>query len=164
MKKLIVFSLLALGVILISSWSSTVNNVDTVSYRCLIQLTNYGGEGAYVITSLINPEGKYEQTLFVGGDDEEWYPDLPIWYEFYEKSSADIDGVTGASIKSGGRKVALLEVEANKLNNGYKLRFESSVEDGLYHEKDIEVDLTDNTFGKTIQGNGYIRYVRIITK
>ncbi|MEM6525582.1 MAG: DUF2271 domain-containing protein [Bacteroidota bacterium] len=162
MKKLALLSLLFIGIAMSFSWKNI--KTETVSYRCLIQLTNYGGEGAYVITSIINPQGEYEKTLYVGGDDEEWYPDLPTWYEYYEKSELDIDGITGASIKSGGRKIALLEIDADKLNNGYKLRFESSVEDGLYHEKDIELDLSDQAIGKTIEGSGYIRYVRIITK
>ena len=34
-------------------------------YKCLIQLTNYKGDGAYIVASLINPQGKYEQTLQV---------------------------------------------------------------------------------------------------
>ncbi|MEM0941232.1 MAG: DUF2271 domain-containing protein [Bacteroidota bacterium] len=162
MKRIIMLGLLVFGSIVGSSWKTIV--ADTIHYRCLIQLTNYGGEGAYVITSLVNPDGNYEKTLFVGGDDEEWYPDLPIWYEFYESVGEDIDGITGASIQSGSRKVALLEIETEKLNAGYILRFESSVEDGLYHTKDIELELSNDMIGKTIEGSGYIRYVRIITK
>ena len=162
MKKTLIFMLILVVAGVSISWKTGV--VDKVSYRCLIQLTNYGGEGAYVITSLISPDGAYEKTLFIGGDDEEWYPDLPTWYEFHESANENIDGITGASIQSGGRKVALLEIDAEKLNNGYKLRFESSVEDGLYHDKDIELEVSGDMVGKTIKGSGYIRYVRIITK
>ncbi|MEM7297409.1 MAG: DUF2271 domain-containing protein [Bacteroidota bacterium] len=162
MKKILALCLLFFGVTVGNSWGTIF--VDTVSYRCLIQLTNYGGEGAYVITSLLTPDGNYVKTLYVGGDDEEWYPDLPSWFEFYETTNEKIDGITGASIQSGGRKVALLEVEADKLNAGFKLRFESSVEDGLYHSKDIELNLSEDMVGKTIEGTGYIRYIRLITK
>ncbi|MEM9329128.1 MAG: DUF2271 domain-containing protein [Bacteroidota bacterium] len=161
-KRISVLGLLLGSLVLTSATSN--RSEDVVGYRCLIQLTNYGGEGAYVITSLLNPEGTYEQTLYVGGDDAEWYPDLPTWYEYYDASGEDIDGITGASIQSGSRKVTLLEVPADKLNQGYKLRFESSVEDGMYHDRDIEVDLSDDMVGKTIEGSGYIRYVRLITK
>ncbi|MEM6734806.1 MAG: DUF2271 domain-containing protein [Bacteroidota bacterium] len=162
MKKMIMLSLLVFGSMAGSSWK--IVSADITRYRCLIQLTNYGGEGAYVIASLVKPDGNYEKTLFVGGDEEEWYPDLPTWYEFYESMGEDIDGITGASIQSGSRKVAMLEIDAEKLNVGYRLRFESSVEDGLYHTKDIELELSDEIVGKTIEGSGYIRYVRIITK
>lgn len=162
MKKLIVLSILFFGITIVNSWGTIFE--EKVSYRCLIQLTNYGGEGAYVITTLIQPEDDYEKTLYVGGDDKEWYPDLPSWYAFYESTDENIDGITGASIQSGGRKVIALELEKDKLNAGYRLRFESSVEDGNYHEKDIELNLSDDMIGKTIEGNGYIRYVRIISK
>ncbi|MEM8895146.1 MAG: DUF2271 domain-containing protein [Bacteroidota bacterium] len=162
MKKLSFILIIGLVTAAISSFATLTS--DKLSYRCLIQLTNYGGEGAYVITSLIKPDGNYEETLYVGGDDAEWYPDLPVWYEFLDGSGQEIDGITGASIQSGGRKVTALDIPADKLNSGYKLRFESSVEDGLYHSKDIELELSEDMVGKTIEGNGYIRYVRIITK
>ena len=162
MKKFMILTLVMLAAGTSISWNTIF--VDKISYRCLIQLTNYGGEGAYVITSLIEPGGAYEKTLFVGGDDEEWYPDLPTWYEFHKSSDENIDGISGASIQSGGRNIALLEIDADKLNSGYKLRFESSVEDGLYHDKDLELELSDEMVGKSIKGSGYIRYVRVITK
>ena len=122
MRKVFVLSLLILISIIESGWTSLT---DKVSYRCLIQLTNYGGEGAYVITSLIKPEGDYEKTLYVGGDDAEWYPDLPGWYEFYDSEGEDIDGITGASIQSGGRKVILMEVDRIKLRAAQGLGFDS---------------------------------------
>lgn len=162
MKRVIALSLVFFGLTVVNSWGTIF--AEKVSYRCLIQLTNYGGEGAYVITTLIEPEGGYEKTLYVGGDDKDWYPDLPSWYAFYESVNEDIDGITGASIQSGGRKVISIELDKTALNAGYRLRFESSVEDGKYHEKDIEIDLSDDMVGSTIEGSGYIRYVRIINK
>ncbi|MEM6830179.1 MAG: DUF2271 domain-containing protein [Bacteroidota bacterium] len=161
MNRVIVLGLVFFFMAICSSMRTM--NAAKMRYRCLIQLTNYGGEGAYVIASLVKPDGAYEKTLYVGGDDEEWYPDLPSWFQFYDSNEERIDGITGASIQSGGRKVALLEVDHDKLNSGYKLRFESSVEDGLYHSKDIELDLDEQMIGKTIKGSGYIRYVRVIT-
>ena len=137
---------------------------ETITYKCLIQLTNYGGEGAYVVVSLINSEGKYEQTLLVNGDDHEWYEDLPDWYEHLSSTFEDIDGITGASIASGGRKVAVIDVDADKINSGYKIRFETAVEDQEYYAKDLEVDLGDGVAGQRYSGEGYIRYVQLIQK
>ena len=162
MIKNLLFALLI--IVSTASMPLYLHDDNPKSYRCLIQLTNYGGEGAYVITSLIDPEGQYEETLYVGGDDSKWYPDLPTWYDFHEVSNQEIDGITGASIQSGGRKIASIQVDGDKLNQGYKLRFESSVEDGNYFDKDIEVYLQDKMVGKTIEGSGYIRYVRLITR
>ena len=44
-------------------------------------MANYTGEKAYVVVSLINPDGKYVKTLYVQGDDPEWFPDLKNWWE-----------------------------------------------------------------------------------
>jgi len=49
---------------------------ESTKYKCMIQMTNYDGEGAYIVISLLNPEGEYEKTLYVQGDDEDWYHDI----------------------------------------------------------------------------------------
>ncbi|OEK02153.1 flagellin biosynthesis protein FlgD [Roseivirga sp. 4D4] len=139
-------------------------NSDAITFKCLIQLTNYGGEGAYVVVSVLNAEGEYVKTLSVHGDDEDWYEDLPAWYEYYPSNKVAIDGMAGASISSGGRKVTTLDLDASMLNAGYKLRFETAVEDQDYHEKDLEIELTEDVAGQRLKGNGYIRYVQLIQK
>ncbi len=134
------------------------------NYKCLIQLSNYGGLGAYVIASLISPDESYVETLSVSGDEIDWYEDLPKWWEFQKETIEDIDGITGASIKSGDRRVVTFQLDPILMNKGYKLRLESAVEDKPYYEKDIELHLTDSIFGKNIEGQGYIRYIKIIKR
>ncbi len=160
-KKLLLVSL-ALTTALIPLVKS--DTAETISYKCLIQLTNYGGEGAYVVLSLVNEEGEYEQTLLVNGDDHEWYEDLPDWYDHLSSTFEDIDGVTGASIASGGRKVAVIDIAADKLKSGYKIRFETAVEDQEYYNRDLELDLGQEVTGQRFNGEGYIRYVQLIQK
>jgi hypothetical protein len=139
-----------------------LENPNQVQYKCLIQLSNYGGLGAYVIASLVHPQTGYQQTLSVSGDEIDWYEDLPEWYRFYENSGEDIDGITGASIQSGGRRVVMLSLDSAVLNAGYQLRFETAVENQKYYTQDLEVTLTDSIAGKNLQGTGYIRYVKLI--
>jgi len=127
-------------------------------------LTNYGGAGAYIAYSLIAETDTYVETLYVGGFEEEWYPDLLEWYKFYNDDWESIDGITGASIQSGGRKITSLTIPANKLDMGYKLRFETAVEDESYYNEDVVVDLTNAAINQTIEGSGYIRSVRMISK
>ena len=38
---------------------------QTSKYKCMIQMTNYMGEGAYVVISLIDSKGAYDKTLYV---------------------------------------------------------------------------------------------------
>ncbi len=140
---------------------SFTQQASSKKYKCLIQLTNYKGEGAYVVASLIDPQGKYERTLQVIGDDPEWYSELTEWWKFYGKRKV-IDGITGATIKAGERTVKVLDIDDSKMNKGYKIRFETAVEDEYYYAKDAEVVLSTENLNVKVEGKGYIRYVRLI--
>ncbi|OUS02553.1 flagellin biosynthesis protein FlgD [Flavobacteriales bacterium 33_180_T64] len=131
-------------------------------YKCMIQMKNYTGEGAYIVISLLNPEGFYEKTLYVQGDDEEWYFDIYEWWQFQGKVRHDIDAITGATISGGARAISIIEIENIKLDKGYKIRFESAVEDQDYFKDDVEFELTSETIKSKIEGNGFIRYIRMI--
>ena len=95
-------------------------------YKCMIQMTNYTGEGAYIAISLLDAEGTYVETLYVHGDDDEWYFDITEWWDFYGKKRNDIDAITGATISGGKRAITILEIDDDKLDKGYKIRFESA--------------------------------------
>jgi len=133
---------------------------QSTKYKCLVQMTNYVGEGAYIVVSLVDSKGVYEKTLYVMGSDKKWYPNLKAWHKFYSKKPTNISAITGASVTGGDRSVTVMEIDNAKLNAGYKLRFETSVEDKPYYEKDLEVDLTTAGMAAKTDGTGYIRYVR----
>ena len=145
-KKYLITALVAVVALLTASF---VQQTTSKKYKCLIQLTNYKGDGAYIVASLINPQGKYEQTLQVLGDDPEWYSELTEWWKFYGKRQT-IDGIT------------VITIEDSKLNKGYKIRFETAVEDNKYYTQDAEVELKTENLNTKINGKGYIRYVRIM--
>ncbi len=123
-------------------------------------MSNYVGEGAYIVVSLINPKGEYEKTLYMMGPDKQWYNTLKEWHKFYTKKGGSIDGRTGASVKGGDRSIAILEIENSKINANYKLRFETAVEDKEYYVRDLEIPLTTESLSAKTDGTGYIRYVR----
>lgn len=143
---------------------STTSFAQTTKYKCMIQMDSYTGKEAYVIISLINPQGQYDKTLAVLGPDQEWYNTLPEWDKFRTKKKEKLNGITGASVAGGARATRVLEFDTNKLDKGYKLRFETAVETQKYHVKDAEVPLTttalDNKAG--VKGTGYIRQIRFI--
>ncbi len=130
-------------------------------YKCMLQMTNYMGEGAYIVVSLIDAKGAYEKTLYVMGSDKKWYRDIKEWFSFYKKKPVNISAITGASVTGGDRSTTTFEIEDSKINKGYTLRFESSVEDKKYYAKDLEVPLTTNGITAKTEGTGYIRYVRL---
>jgi len=152
--------LLLVGVILGLSTYAAFAQVN--KYKCLVQMSNYVGEGAYITVSLINPQGVYEKTLQVLGDDEKWYETLEKWNEFYLQQPSQIDGVTGASVSGGGRSIVTLDLDASKIDKGYKLRFESAVENNKYYFDDVEIPLSSQTLTHQNNGKGYIRFVRFI--
>lgn len=156
LKKL---STIALFALIGLSFNSSESDAK---YKCMIQMMNYTGEGAYVIVSLMKPDGSYDKTLYVAGKDDEWYHDIIKWWGHQKQAKDKLDGITGASIAGGQRSIALIKVPASKIDKGYKLRFESAVEGQTYHAKDIEMEMTTTNVNQKIDGKGYIRYVRLI--
>lgn len=150
-------------VILLAGFLLTAfTTTNSKAVKCLIQMTNYSGEGAYVIVSLLNPEGEYEETLYVQGKDSEWYSEITEWWKFYGKRRPDIDAISGATISGGGRTVSLLQIPSDKIDAGYSIRFETAVEDQKYHAKDVQFELTSESVKSKVAGTGFIRYVRML--
>lgn len=155
MKKTLIILFLAFG-------AMAFTTSDDATYKCMIQLKNYTGEGAYITVSLLNPDGEYEKTLYVQGDDEDWYSDITEWWKFQGTERADIDAITGATVSGGNRTISILKIPESKLNKGYKIRFESAVEDQEYYKDDVEFELTTENVKTKVEGKGFIRYIRMI--
>lgn len=155
MKKII-------PILLIAMLTMAFTSTNSASYKCMIQLKNYTGEGAYITISLLNPKGEYDKTLYVIGDDEEWYSDITEWWKFQGKVRADIDAITGATVSGGGRTISVLNIDNDKIDKGYKIRFESAVEDQEYYKDDVEFELTTENLKNKFEGKGFIRYIRLI--
>ncbi|MDC6405112.1 MULTISPECIES: DUF2271 domain-containing protein [Maribacter] len=136
---------------------------ETTSYKCMIQLTNYVGEGAYIVVSILDGNGKYQETLYVQGDDNEWYRDLEEWWkQIYGIRRPNLDAIVGETVTGGQRKMTVLNIPTDKIDAGYKIRFESAVEDQEYYKDDLEFDLTTENLSAKKEGKGFIRYVRMI--
>lgn len=146
-------------VLLLLSFTQTT---ETTKYKCMIQMTNYNGQGAYVVISLLKPDGNYDKTLYVNGDDDEWYFDITKWWQFYGKKRTNLDAITGATISGGQRAMSVIEIDTDQMNKGYKLRFETAVEDQEYYKDDVEFELTSESIKSKTEGKGFIRYIRMI--
>ncbi|MFV5688333.1 DUF2271 domain-containing protein [Flavobacterium sp. ZT3R25] len=134
---------------------------QNTKYKCMLQMSNYMGEGAYIVVSLVNAKGEYDKTLYVMGDDKKWHKTLKEWHKYYSKKPSDISAKTGASVTGGDRSITTIEIEDAKINKGYKLRFETAVEDHKYYTADLEIPLTTQGMAEKTEGKGYIRYVRL---
>ncbi len=154
MKKILFFTLFM-------ALFSLTATAQTSKYKCMIQMIGYKGEAAYVVISLINPQGGYEKTLSVLGPDKKWYNTLKEWDKFETKAKSKLSAVTGASVNGGDRAMRTIEIDDSKLNKGYKLRFESAVEEQKYHIKDVEIAVTPEALAERAEGSGYIRFVKL---
>ncbi|MFV5702730.1 DUF2271 domain-containing protein [Flavobacterium sp. XS2P12] len=157
MKSILKFGLTAVLLCLLSFQATA----QTSKYKCMLQMSNYMGEGAYIVVSLVNAKGEYVKTLYVMGDDKKWYKTLKEWHKFYSKKPENISAKTGASVTGGDRSITTIEIEDAKINKGYKLRFETAVEDHKYYTADLEIPLTTQGIAAKTEGKGYIRYVRL---
>jgi len=150
------------AILLLVFITTAFTTTESTKYKCMIQMKNYTGEGAYVVISLLNPKGEYIKTLYVQGDDEEWYHDITEWWNYQGKVHAEIDGITGATISGGNRAITHLSIDTDKIDTGYKIRFETAVEDKEYFKDDVEFELTSKTVKSKTEGKGFIRYIRLI--
>lgn len=126
-----------------------------------MQMTNYQGEGAYVVVSLINPKGNYEKTLYVFGSDKKWYDTLKNWHKAVKTDKNNLNGITGASVSGGKRSMFSISLDESKLNKGYKIRFESAVENKKYYYSELEIPLNTSGMTEKFDGKGYIRFVKL---
>ncbi len=145
-------------VLVITAFTTT----NSTKYKCMIQMKNYAGEGAYVAISLLNPKGAYVKTLYIQGDDDEWYHDITEWWNFQGSVHAEIDGITGATISGGNRAISHINIDNDKINKGYRIRFETAVEDKEYYKDDVEFELTSQSVKSKTEGKGFIRYIRMM--
>ncbi|MFT4848141.1 MAG: hypothetical protein ACI83B_000667 [Sediminicola sp.] len=157
-----IFKLFSLSIFISFVLLAFTNPVETTNVKCMIQMINYTGEGAYIIISLINPKGDYEETLYVQGKDSEWYSEIPEWWKFYGKRRLEIDAISGATISGGGRTISVLKIPSDKIDAGYSIRFETAVEDQEYYTDDVQFKLTSESVKSKVDGKGFIRYVRMI--
>lgn len=149
----------ALGALLFLFFSFTG---ATSKVKCMVQMTNYDGEGAYVVVSVINAQNKYVKTLYVFGDDDEWFYELTEWWKFYGRNKTGLDGITGETLAGGERALAVFNIDSKYVGKGYKLRFETAVEGVNYYKSDIDIELTSANLQKKFNGSGFIRYVRLL--
>lgn len=145
------------------SFHKVENKVANKTIKCLIQIKNYSGEGAYIAISLVDAQETYKETLYVVGDDEKWYETVEEWWKHLGKSDSNLDALSGATINPGARSIIAFEIPEDKIDAGYSLRFESAVEDQDYHVKDVEFPLTTASLKQKLEGTGYVRYVRLMS-
>lgn len=143
---------------------------EEVEIKCLLEIMNYRGEGAYFVISVLDKKENYVKTVYVLGDDKSWFSEMKSFWIHLRKNNLFtdedfyplIDGISGPTISGGERRVFQIMVPKNLFNNGYRLRFETAVEDKAYNMNDINIALNTKSLKQTSIGHGFIKKIQFI--
>lgn len=120
-------------------------------------LNNYGGDGAYLALYVTDAKGVYAGSLWIAGDKSKYYEHLSGWYRATGGNTAEINGITGASVGAGRSLKITLDLADALFDAGYKLHIDASVEDMRDSPSEIVVPLTSAGAGQPVSGRRYIR-------
>ncbi len=148
------------------TWLSAVALVGATALPALAQarevtidtrLSQYQGDGAYLAIYLTDAAGVYQQTLWVAGKKSKYYKHLSDWARGSDRSGAEYDGLTGASITRGETLQISVNLDDALIDSGYQIRVDAAVEDMGDQPAAIIARLTMVGAGKPTLGQGYIQ-------
>jgi hypothetical protein len=119
-------------------------------------LKDYGGNGAYLAIYVTDPKGTYAGSLWMAGTKSKYYEHLSDWYRATGGSTAEINGITGASVGAGRRLEITLDLADTLFDAGYTVHIDAAAEDMRDSPNEIAVPLTAQGAGQSIPGRRYI--------
>lgn len=119
-------------------------------------LNSYGGQGAYLVLYVTDASGAYAGSLWMAGGKSKYYEHLSDWYRATRGDSAQINGITGASVGSGRSLEITLDLSDALFDAGYTLHIDAAVEDRRDSPNDISVPLTSGGAGTPVAGRRYV--------
>jgi len=119
-------------------------------------LKDYGGNGAYLAFYVTDKDGAYAGSLWMAGGKSKYYRHLSGWYQATAGDTAQIDGITGASVGQGRTLEITLDLADALFDAGYTLHIDAAVEDMRDSPKEVSVPLTAAGAGQAVKGRRYI--------
>ncbi len=120
-------------------------------------MNQYGGDGAYLALYVTDAQGSYMGSLWMAGGKSKYYEHLSDWYRATGGDTAEINGITGASVGAGRQLKITLDLAESLFDAGYELHIDASVEDMRDSPSEVVVPLTTSDAGQPISGRRYIR-------
>lgn len=120
-------------------------------------MSNYGGDGAYLALYITDAQGAYQGSLWMAGGKSKYYKHLSDWYRATQGNSTEINGITGASVGAGRQLKVTLDLADALFDAGYELHIDASVEDMRDSPSEVVVPLTSSGAGQPAPGRRYIR-------
>jgi hypothetical protein len=147
MKTLL--GLLALGTALSLPGAAMARSVTLTT-----NLKAYGGPGAYLALYVTDASGAYVGSLWMAGGKSKYYKHLSDWAAATGGDTAQVDGITGASVGAGQSLVLTLDLADALFDAGYTLHIDAAVEEMRDSPNEIAVPLTSTA--TTVKGRRYI--------
>lgn len=120
------------------------------------QMRNYGGDGAYLAFYVTDAQGGYVGSLWMAGGKAKYYRHLTGWQAATGGDTAQVDGITGASVGAGRSLKITLDLQDALFDAGYVLHVDAAVEDMRESPNEVVLPLTSDSVGKAVQGRSYI--------
>ncbi|ODA92163.1 Tat pathway signal protein [Mesorhizobium sp. SEMIA 3007] len=119
-------------------------------------LKDYGGNGAFLAIYVTDPKGTYAGSLWMAGTKSKYYEHLSDWYRATGGNTAEINGITGASVGAGRRLEITLDLADALFDAGYTVHIDAAAEDMRDSPNEIAVPLTAQGAGQSVPGRRYI--------
>ncbi|MCR8548908.1 DUF2271 domain-containing protein [Salipiger sp. P9] len=116
----------------------------------------YGGDGAYLAYYVTDASGAYVGSLWMAGGKSKYYEHMSDWYRATGGNTAEINGITGASVGAGRSLEITLDLADALFDAGYTLHIDAAVEDMRDSPNEIAVPLTADGAGTATRGRRYI--------
>lgn len=125
------------------------------------QIASYQGPNAYLAVYVTKPDGTYDSTLWVAGQNGRYYQHLRSWVRGISAAGGNIDGISGASVGSGRTLKVTANLADSLIDAGYQIHVDSAVENGGEYPNNIVMPLTTANSGVAMAGNGYVQSLTI---
>lgn len=119
-------------------------------------LTDYGGDGAYLALYVTDSAGAYVGSLWMAGGKSKYYEHLSDWYRATGGDTAQVNGITGASVGAGRTLEITLDLADALFDAGYTLHIDGAVEDMRDSPNEVAVPLTTAGAGAQVPGRRYV--------
>ncbi|MBN2905492.1 MAG: DUF2271 domain-containing protein [Rhodobacteraceae bacterium] len=119
-------------------------------------LNTYGGDGAYLVLYVTDASGAYAGSLWMAGGKSKYHEHLSDWYRATRGDTAQIDGITGASVGAGRTLEVTLDLADALFDAGYTLHIDAAVEDMRDSPNEVAVPLTTSGAGRAAKGRRYV--------
>ncbi len=119
-------------------------------------MANYGGRGAYLAVYVTDAAGAYAGSLWMSGGKAKYYRHLSDWTRLTGGDTAQVSGITGASVGAGGQLALTMDLADALFDAGYTLHVDAAVEDMRDSPNEIALPLEAANSGAPVQGRTYI--------